>query len=297
MGSTKTVPSRRRRFSSRQVALAVCLLCFGAAPAEAQPRGNRLIPRYITVAPPDQAEGARILGEFRQLGLPGDYYLRFNLEVLPRRGERFEVPGELWGSRNEIGPISRMVIRPAGTAPEERILVQNGAETRSWSWNGEDAQPLPVSQALDPLAGTQATVFDLQMPFVHWTDFVFEGVTRVRGRVAHAFLLYPPEDFAAAHADVAGVRIYLDMQFHALMQAVVLDANERPRRTMTVLDLKKVGDQWIVKSIDLRDERTRDKTRFRVTGVALDLDYSPALFEPESLGETIAAPPRVERIN
>jgi hypothetical protein len=81
------------------------------------------------------------------------------------------------------------------------------------------------------------------------------------------------------------------------MQAVVLDANERPRRTMTVLDLKKVGDQWIVKSIDLRDERTRDKTRFRVTGVALDLDFSPALFDPEFLDTAITPPPRIERIN
>jgi hypothetical protein len=280
--------------------LAICLVSLAAPPAEAQTRGNRLLPRYVTVAPPDQADGARILGEFRQLGLPGDYYLAFALEVLPRRGSGFSVPGRLWGSRNPVGPISRLTVTPAAPAVEERWLVQNGRQPQTWTWTaGEtsEVQRLPVERALDPLAGTQATVFDLQMPFVHWPEFVFEGVTRIRGRTAHAFLLYPPTDFAAAHADVAGVRIYLDMQFHALMQAVVLDGNERPRRTLTVLDLKKVGDHWIVKSIDLRDERTRDKTRFRVTGVALDLDLSPQVFEPEALDEPLGPPARVQRVN
>jgi hypothetical protein len=150
---------------------------------------------------------------------------------------------------------------------------------------------------LDPLAGSHATPFDLQMPFVHWPEHVFEGVTRIRGRTAHAFLLYPPDNFAAAHPTIGGVRIYLDLQFHALMQAVVLDQNEEPLRSLTVLDLKKVGDQWIVKSIDVRDDATRDKTRFRVTGAALELEFSAGLFTPEALEQPVAAPERVERFD
>lgn len=290
----------RTRSFSRQIAAAICLACFLPTAALAQMKGNRLLPRYVTVAPPDQAEGARILAEFRQLGLPGDYYLNFVLEVLPRRGARSEVPGRLWGSRNETGPVTRLSLRPAPPASEVRLLVQNGPCSAAWSWHSDgapEATPLGPGDLLEPLAGTQATAFDLQMPFIYWSDFVFEGVTKIRGRTAHAFLLYPPAEFATAQPQVGGVRMYLDLQFHALMQAAVLDTNERPTRTLTVLDLKKVGPQWIVKTIDVRDEATRDKTRFRVTGAALDLEFNPQLFTPEQLSSTIEPPAQIERID
>lgn len=290
----------RIAFPSRQIAAAVCLLCSLPLTLEAQPRGNRLLPRYVAVAPPDQEEGRRILAEFRQLGLPGDYYLELVLEVLPRRGPRREVPGRLWGSRNERGPVSRLALMPPGPQPEERLLAQGGADAGAWHWRGDRAaevHPLPLGRLFTPLAGTTATAFDLQMPFMHWPEFVFEGVTKTRGRTVHAFLLYPPPGFAEAHPDVGGVRIYLDLQFHALMQAVVLDAAETPVRRMTVLDLKSVQSQWIVKSIDLRDEVTRDKTRLRFTGAALGLEFGTGLFAPATLAESISPPDGVERFN
>jgi len=59
---------------------------------------------------------------------------------------------------------------------------------------------------------------------------------------------------------------------------------------ITVLDLKKVDDQWIVKTIEVRDEKTRDKTQFNITGAALDLDFSGGLFEPATLPDTISPP-------
>jgi hypothetical protein len=288
--------SRTHRFL-RQIAAAVCLLSFLTPQLEAQPRGNRLMPRYVTVAPPDQEEGRRILAEFRQLGLPGDYYLRFVLEVLPRRGARFEVPGEMWGGRLEHGSVERLVLRPID-GPEKRLLVQHGIPDGAWTWSTSgDVERLPLTQTLEPLAGTHATPFDLQMPYVHWKDFVFEGVARVRGRTAHSFLLYPPADFAVAHPNIGGVRLYLDMQFRAPMQAVLLDANERPARTMTVLDLKRVSGQWMVKSIDIRDEATRDKTRMRITGASLDLELAPQLFTPAALMRQVPPPPKIERID
>lgn len=289
--------SLRSRWLKRQIACAVCLSCLIALPVFAQPRGNRLLPRYVTAGPPDQAEGRRVLEEFRQLGLSGDYYLEFVLEILPRRGERTTVPGRLWGTRTHDGPLTRLALDPA-TGSDVRLLVRNGPDAQVWRWTpGTGAAPMPLEDVLDPLVGSHATPFDLQMPFIHWPEFVFEGATRIRGRIAHAFLLYPTEDFAAAHPNVGGVRIYLDLQFHALMQAVVLDNNEQPLRTLTVLDLKKVEDQWIVKSIDIRNDATRDKTRFRVTGASLGVDFSAGLFTPDALADPVTPPNRVERFD
>lgn len=272
--------------------------------AEAQSRRYRPPARYIQFGKPDQAEGAKILENFRQQGIAGDYYLEFDLRVLPRRGDTRVVTGaRLWGSRNETGPVSRVELPAVEGSPVRRLLVQNGAQGGVWVSSASTALPatagaLDPSALFTPLAGTGLTAFDLQMPYLYWSDFVFEGVAPVRGRPAHVFLLYPPEDIATLKPELTGVRVYLDTQFGALVQSQQIGAEERVLKSLTVLDLKKVDDQWMVKTIDLRDETTRDKTQFVVTGAALGLDFSGVLFEPASLTEGIAPPPaeRVRRL-
>ena len=64
-------------------------------------------------------------------------------------------------------------------------------------------------------------------------------------------------------------------------------------KSVSVLDLKKWGERWMVKTIDVRNEITRNKTRFSVTAAALELTFSQALFSPEELG-TAFQPPRME---
>lgn len=250
---------------------------------------------------PDQAEGRKILENFRLQGISGDYFLEFELHVLPRRGETHVVKGgRLWGGRNEIGPVSRVELPAVEGASARRLLVQNGATGSVWIAGTAATAALPG--ALDPaalfapLAGTDLTAFDLQMPFLYWNDFVFEGVAPVRGRPAHVFLVYPPANIVALKPELSGVRVYLDTQFGALVQAQQIGSEERVLKSITVLDLKKVDDQWMVKTIDLRDEATRNKTQFVVTGAALGLDFSGALFDSAALGGAITPPP-AERIH
>jgi len=284
----------------RQAAPVACLAFLGlVTPALAQQKGYRPLPRYVQNAAPDQAEGARILEQFRTVGIAGDHYLEFELRVMPRRGAERRVPGRLWGGRTASGPIWRFVLNPSAGAGERRWLIQNGPQPALWGWNPATPARTDVlgGQALfDRIADTDLTAFDLQMPFFYWTDHVFEGVTRVRGRAAQVFLLYPPADFGERHPALTGVRVYLDLEYHAMVQAEQLGAGGQAAKTMTVIDLKKVGEQWIVKSIDVRDEATRNKTRFSVTGAALDLDFSRSLFDPAMLAETVAPPAQIERI-
>ena len=238
------------------------------------------------------------MATFRRLGLPGDYFLEFNLEVLPRRGERSVVPGRMWGSRNALGPVSRVDLAATATTPRTQLITQNGPEPEAWRYlddEGGAVNALGPEAMMDDLAGTGLHLFELQMPFIHWADYVFEGVTRIRGRTVHAFLMYPPDSFTDAHPEIAAVRLHLDVTFHALMQAVVLGEGEAPLRKLTVLDLKKLGEQWIVKSIDVRDEVTRDKVQFEVTGAALGLDFSPQLFAPAELVHPLQSPASVDR--
>ena len=69
----------------------------------------------------------------------------------------------------------------------------------------------------------------------------------------------------------------------------------RVLKTLKLVALKKVDDRMIVKSVDLRNEETGDKTEFIVTGAAMGLDLPAGIFEPASLAEAVR-PPAADRI-
>lgn len=246
---------------------------------------------------PDQAEGAAVLATFRDVGIAGHYWAKFELRVMPRKGDERVLLGEMLGSPSPTGPRTRLTIYDSAKTGGDRrvvLLLQSGAEPSAARWFGGEhgvvAHPVDAEALLQPVHGTDLTVFDLQMPFLRWKDFVYEGVANVRGRPAHTFLLYPPADFPASGP--AAVRVFLDTQFAAMTQAEWLDASGQPLKTTTVLDLKKVGEQWLVKSIDLRNHRTRAKTRLSLTAAALDLPAWPAsAFDRERVAESVPGVP------
>jgi len=262
-----------------------------ALAAHAQPRFLPQ-PEYGQFGAPDQAEGRRVLEEFRAKGIAGDYFLEFELNVLPRRGDGRVLTGQLWGTRNDQGPLSRVaIVTDAVKKTELHLLVQNGPAPAGWSWDGSGApKPLDVATLFAPVAGTNLTVFDLQMPFLYWPDFAYQGLTRMRGRPTHQFLVHPPKDFAEKYPSLAGVHVFLDTQFNALVQVELVGHDGRTLKTISLLELKRIGEQWIPKTLDIRDEATRDKTRFMVKGATLGLTLPREIFTSAQLGETVKPP-------
>jgi hypothetical protein len=143
--------------------------------------------------------------------------------------------------------------------------------------------------------GVNLTAFDLQMPFLYWPGDTLEKIARMRGRPAHVFIFRPPSAFSAKNPEVGAVRAYLDTQYNAPTQIETIGKDGRVTKTLSLLDLKKVGEQWIPKSFEVRDEITRDKTRLVVTAAALNLALPSATFAPASLLDDISRP-AAERI-
>lgn len=269
---------------------------FVLTPSARAQKGSQPPPNYVQMGPPDQAEGREIIEQFRRQRIAGEYYLEFELRVLPRHGAERVLTGRLWGGRNAIGPISRVCVQVPAAGPgtdEVRLLIQNGPDPQVWRWtksSGAPAAPAGAAALFEPVAGTDLTVFDLQMLFLYWPGAVYEGLARMHGRPAHQFLFHPPPDVAQRNPDLRGVRAYLDTQYTALVQVELIGENNRALKTVAVLDLKKTGDQWIVESVDVRDEATRNKTRFVVTAAALNQHFPPTVFDPAGLPEPAAAP-------
>jgi hypothetical protein len=88
---------------------------------------------------------------------------------------------------------------------------------------------------------------------------------------------------------LTGVRVYLDTPFQALVQAELLGAKGSVDKIISILDLKKVGERYVPKSIDFRNNVTHGKTRFNVRAAAFDLALPEDVFDPSKLSQP--APP------
>ncbi|MBI5768879.1 MAG: outer membrane lipoprotein-sorting protein [Verrucomicrobia bacterium] len=243
------------------------------------------------IGKPDAAEAARILEQFRQSGIAGHYFLEFELQQMPRRGETKVFTGRLWGSRNSLGAVERINVTGADGV-ERRLLVQHGLTPMAWRLKEGRAEPLPAAALFEALVpGVELAAFDLLMPYLSWPDPTVERILRVRGRPAHEFLFRPPPDFAPTGVSLSAVRACFDTQYDAPVQTEWFAADGSVTKTLTLVDLKKVSGQWIVKSLEVRDEARRDKTRLVVTGAAMNLMLPESMFTPAALDRAIAAPP------
>ena len=250
----------------------------------AQATRYRPVPNFVVTGKADQSEGRRVLEQFRAMGIPGAYWLEFELRVMPRKGDERTVRGQLFGARNAAGPVTRLTLpSQPGLASECRWLIQSGAAPAGWAWSAGALRELTAADTFQSIGGTDLTLFDLQMPFLYWPDYVYEGLAKVRGRPAHSFLLYPPADLAAQRPQLTGVRVFLDTQFGALVQAEILGPKGIAEKSISLLDLKKVGEQWMVREIDLRNAVSRDKTRLTVKSAALHLSLPSTTFLPAAL--------------
>lgn len=283
---------RAPAFAWRAFFLAGCTAT--AIVASAAPKGQTA-PPLAPLGGANQEEGRAALEQVRNQGIAGNYFLQFQIHVLPRRGDERVIPGRLWGSRNQTGPVTRVSLTLADTASrttERRLLIQNGRNSAVWRWEtGGTVQLLGSASPFDPVVpDSDLSAFDLQMPFIFWDSFSYKGLVRFHGRPAHVLIMQPPADFASKYPNVSGVRVHLDTQYSAIVQTELLGADSVVLKTLSLVDLKKVGEHWIPKTFDVRDEQTRNKTRFDVIAAGLDLDFSRILFEPVQLAEDVKSP-------
>jgi hypothetical protein len=242
-------------------------------------------------AEPD-ASAAAFLDRFRQSLWAEPTYIEFDLRQMPRRGDERVFHGRLWGARGEAGSVARIEVDVGAGGFTHRILVQSGPEPAIWVSDGPVAGVRSDGAALAPLApGLEMTAFDVQMPYLYWLDVDLAGVARIRGRNAFNYVFTPPAEFSSGNPGIRSVRVYLDTQYDALVQSEVSGPGGNLSKTLSLLELRKVGDRWIPKDVDVRNEVTRDKTRLSMTAVAVGIPLDAATFDPAQLGAPLAKPP------
>lgn len=265
----------------------LCALFGSLAALHAAPQSLQAPSSYAGGATLNAQQAAEALDSFRQAGPARPCFLDFDLVHRPRRGAEQTYHGRLWAGRNAQGAVYRIEIEGG-----PRLLLQNGDHARVWRWTpAAGAAEVP---ALDPvMPGLELSAFDLQRPYLYWPLGGPVTVARVLGRPADVFVFTAP---LSGYGDVGQVKAYLDSEYHAPVKVETLDHGGKALRTMALIDLHKMANgQWLPEDLDYRDEATRNYTRFALRGAAMDLDLSPAVFEPGGLDEVVAPPGNVER--
>jgi hypothetical protein len=269
---------------------AVANFAFAAAPAGAPPELSQM-------GKPNAAEAAKLLDQFRRAGLPGEFYLEFDLRAMLRRGTGQTYRGKMWGGRNAQGALTRVELTD-GSGKPHRLLIQNGERPSVWRFTDGRVVQLDVAALFSPLIpGVEITAFDVQMPFLYWPDATLEKITRVLGRPTYSYLFRPPAAFVAQYKDITGARAYLDAQFNQLLQTELLGRDGKVVKAFAFVNLKRVGEQYIPKQADYRNEATRDKTRLEVTAAGLNLKLPAAVFDSATLAQPAASPAREQVVS
>ena len=230
---------------------------------------------------------------FRSLRLDGDFIFRFELIHKPRFGRNIRYEGTMWGAWNEIGPITRIQLTPGEDEDGEtgvlEFIVQNGAEPTIWRRSDEASafERVTGEGIFEPvLPGLVYTPFDLQMPFIYWAEFEYEGPLRIGSRVAQQFRMLPPSGSASEARGIRAVRIAIDDTYNALLRVEVLGGSDEVVLTdFNIESFKKVQNQHIVKRVSIFDEASRDRTTFDVRSASVGLTLDPIVFDPRRSGE------------
>jgi len=245
---------------------------------------------------PSQKLGWEILQKFRSLWQPSGYRYHFELKVMPRREKSRYVKGVMIGMTNARGVAIRFDIDLEEESADEegkllpalreRYLLQNGLDAyamRLPSADGTPPQLMSAAGLLEPIAGSDFTAFDLLAPYIYWQRFVYEGRATQRSRPVHIFEMYPPDDDDGLKKSISSVKLFIDNQFNGMIKAEIYGSNRELEKTLSLSEFRKVDGHWIFGAVEMRNETTRNKTRFRVTDAAVGLKWDKSFFSPQSL--------------
>ena len=280
---------------SRTLVIAIVSLFFADLPMVAQThRANNFKPSILPIHL-DASEQDSYLQSLRNQRIDGDYCLKFQLIHKPRRGNSQYYDGTLYGSFSGNRPMIRVLLEATRHLGSElsgstevlaEIIIHGAVSSSAWlRRNLSDTFLLMQgTETLSPIVPDLLfRIFDLQMPYVHWQNYLYVGPDRIgRAGGVQVFNMYPPAESPASLTGVEYVRIALDNSYSALRRASIILIGEAVESVLETRSFAKVQNQWILREVALSDPITKDCTSFKVSSVALGITLDSSIFNPVS---------------
>jgi len=171
-----------------------------------------------------------------------------------------------WGDRP---PTARYTVRDAfGAHLAELTVTRRPGQGPCFQYragNPPAAADLPDLYA--PIGGSDVCWHDLALSFLWWEGGTVVRTDTVRGRRCYVLKVPAPACPDAPGSRYSHVLLWVDFKVHMLLQAEAYDRAGRLQRRLWVKSLKKVGDRWMIKDMEIEGSPRVHRTRLRVREV------------------------------
>jgi hypothetical protein len=150
----------------------------------------------------------------------------------------------------------RLVVLHRGGGPNEYLY----ARAASPSGALPKAAPLPAAEAAVPLAGSDFSLADLGLEFLHWPV-----QRQLKGEMRLGEPCYVLESFNPQGREIVRVRSDIDKEFWAPLIATGYDAQGHVVKEYSLhgSSFKKVNGRWQVEKMDIRNKKTGSRTELK----------------------------------
>ena len=211
---------------------------------------------------------------------------------MPRRGAETECFGSIAGPTLRSGVFRIEIFPDPGIVEQKVFLLRNPLEPRAWVGyqNQNILEVLSRDALLQPMIpGMNQTLFDFLMPFVFWEgEYLKSG--KVAGRPSHLYEFASPSWVTETMPDWSRVVLALDDAYQAPLRVEVFSETAQLLRSTTLRSYKKVGEEWIVKTLDCTNQKDRSNTRLEILAAATELDLNPSFFSEQKFKLPLPVP-------
>jgi len=214
----------------------------------------------------EQMEGQMLATEMRTLQPASGATNNGFLEVRDHEGRRTRIPLVIETRVGDVnGWSTRYVTHPNPPAVPETLTILH-YPGRSLAYVLEaggkaGAEVLPAGQGFTPFAGSDFWLADLGLEFLHWPDQrILPGLGNTppmtKGRPCKIL-----ESRNPAGGPYSRVVSWVDNEFKSLIRADAYDTGGKLLKQFSIGSFKKVDGVWLLKDMEMIDERRDTKTR------------------------------------
>lgn len=172
-----------------------------------------------------------------------------------------------WGAT--VPSAECLLLDPQGTSLVQRAVMTRpaGKPAQIRLYSGPEQKREETPSYSSRVCGTDMTWMDLTLDFLWWKEARFDDVPRgecYSGRDCDILVTVPPGPIPGCSA----VRVWVDRQLRCVMQAEQLDPQGNAVRKMWVQRVKKTGDRWMIRDMEIETLNSGHRTRLFVDEVA-----------------------------
>ncbi len=169
---------------------------------------------------------------------------------------------ELSLSLGDDPPVARYSIMDLFGEKLEEMTVTRGHGSSPEIAYGSGSPPVAAQAPAmrDAIRGTDITWNDLTLSFLWWSGARIAGRESVRGR----------DCVIIAFDDSVSTRLWIDEKLFMIIQAEEYNSGGTRTRRLSVKNIKKIGDVWMLKDMEVRRYPSMARTLLRVDEVLRD---------------------------